>query len=116
MHGHSLHRLARVGRALALAAAGVAVFRHAFTLDWQNDGAAIETLMGGVTGFALIVLALATLGHDDRSDDCVDATVPSPLNRQVRPRADRPAGAATFGFARYRDVTRPMRQPHYARR
>src|SRR3954454_5741551 len=116
MHGHSLHRLARVGRALALAAAGGAVFRQAFLLDWQNDGAALETLMGGITGFALIVVALATLGHDDRSDDCVEATVPGPLNRQARSPAGRPARAAPFGFARYRDVPRPMRQPHYARR
>src|SRR3954471_3570918 len=104
MHGHSLHRLARVGRALALAAAGVAVFRHAFLLDWQNDGAALETLMGGVTRFALIVVARAPLVPDDCSDDCVEATVPTPLNRRVSPLADRPAAAAPFGFARYRDV------------
>ena len=101
---------------MVIAAAGMAVMRHAFTLDWQVDGAAVETLMGGIAGFALIVLALATLGHDDRSDDCLDTAEFGPPSRPATPAPQDAAPAAPFGFARYRDVTRPMRLPPYARR
>ena len=47
MHADHLNRLARVGRAMVIAAAGVAVMRHSFTLDWQVDDADDRTVASG---------------------------------------------------------------------